>query len=316
MTGSKLSFAAALTLAVTFAMPVHAQAPAAPAAPKPAKQATYATPDEAAAALAAAVRAADLKALLEVVGPSASSWLSSGDKISDRDDWQQFLKLYDAKHAIEPNGTGKATLIVGNDAWPFPAPVVKKGERWRFDANAGREEVLNRRVGRNELDTIQTMLAIVDAQREYATANYDANGYHDYAKRFFSSPGSKDGLYWETKAGERASPLGRLVAEAGSHGYAAAGSTQTPYHGYLFRLLTSQGPDAPGGAYDYLVKDKLIGGFAVLAWPAKYANSGIMTFLVNHDGVVYEKDLGDATATEAAKIKRFNPDKTWKKSKY
>jgi hypothetical protein len=171
--------------------------------------------------------------------------------------------------------------------------------------------VLKRRIGRNELDTIQTLLAIVDAQREYATGDADRNGFHEYAKSFFSSAGKKDGLYWVAHEGEPQSPLGPLIAEATAKGYPTTGEGPRPYHGYLFRILTAQGPDAHGGAYDYLVRGKLIGGFAVVAWPAKYANSGIMTFIVNHDGVVYQKDLGDSTALRAGEIKRFNPDKTW-----
>ena len=199
--------------------------------------------------------------------------------------------------------------------WPFPAPIVKKGDKWSFDADAGREEVINRRVGRNELDTIQTMLAIVDAQREYAAGDADGNGYADYATRFMSKPGKKDGLYWETKAGEPQSPLGPVVAQAVREGYIAIGKARkpAPYNGYYYRILTKQGKDAPGGAYDYMVKGKLFGGFAVVAYPSSYGNSGVKSFLVNHDGVVWEKDLGPSSAVEAGKMKAYNPDKTWSK---
>lgn len=314
MTSTNSHFTAALTVVLTLAMPAYAEQPAAPvpqAATKATKQTTYPTAAEAAAALANAVRAQDPKAVLTVVGPRSESWIFSGDPVSDRADWKRFLELYDAKHAFVMDGDAKATLTVGDDQWPFPAPLVKNGDRWQFDSEAGRDEVLNRRIGHNELDTIQTLLAIVDAQREYAASDSDHDGLHDYAQRFRSSPGRKDGLYWATQEGEPQSPLGPLVAAAAAKGYAVSGKGPNPYHGYLFRIITAQGPAAPGGAYDYLVRGKLIGGFAVIAWPAKYDNSGIMTFIVNHDGVVYQKDLGDATAARAAKITRFDPDKTW-----
>jgi hypothetical protein len=312
---SRNSFSTAVLAAVlALAVPAYAEQPAAaaqPTAAKAAPQLTYASAEDAMTAFADAIRAQDRKAVLAVAGPASEQWISSGDPVADRADWKHFLELYDAKHAIVRDGDAKATLMVGDDPWPFPAPLVKKGEKWHFDAEAGREEVLKRRIGRNELDTIQTLLAIVDAQREYATGEGDHNGLHDYAKHFMSSPGKKDGLYWAVREGEPRSPLGLLVAAAEAKGYVASGDRPTPYQGYLFRMLTTQGPDARVGAYDYMVRGNLIGGFAVIAWPAKYANSGIMTFIVNHDGVVYQKDLGDGTSDLAAKIKSFNPDKTW-----
>jgi hypothetical protein len=314
-----LAAAFALTLPIAaFAQGAGEAKPAAKpaaAAPKAPAQRTYATPEEAAKALAEAVKAADAKALVEIVGPQSKSWLFTGDKVSDAEDWKRFAAAYDEKNTFVKQGD-KATLVVGKDDFPFPAPLVKRGDKWAFDAEAGREEVTNRRVGRNELDTIQTLLAISDAQRDYASADADGNGLHDYAARFISSPGKKDGLYWPTKAGEPQSPLGPLVVRAVSEGYGKdlkAGKPQ-PYNGYFFRMLTKQGKDAPGGAYDYVVNGKLFGGFAAMAYPAKYGISGVMTFIVNHDGVVYEKDLGPGTAAEAAKLKAFNPDKTWKKA--
>ncbi len=320
MTLRKSSFAAALGVALALAVPVLAQTPAAPAQPAaPAKPSpathaaptVFATPEEGAAALAAAVRAGDPQMLLAVVGPDAKSWLFSGDKVADRADWKNFLELYDAKHAIERTADGKAIVDVGADAWPFPAPLVKTPAGWHFDSEAGRMEVLKRRVGRNELDTIQTLLAIVDAQREYVRTDYDRDGYSTYAMRFRSSPGKKDGLYWPTPEGAPQSPLGPLVAEATKEGYKASGAGPEPYHGYLFRMLTAQGPAARGGAVDYMAHGRLFGGFAVIAWPAKYGNSGIMTFIVNHQGVVYQRDLGDGTAAAEPKITAFNPDKSW-----
>ncbi len=244
-----------------------------------------------------------------------SSWIFSGDKVADRADWQKFLELYDAKHVIERSADGSANVTVGADAWPFPAPLVKTPAGWHFDSEAGRDEVLKRRVGRNELDTIQTLLAIVDAEREYVRADYDRDGFSTYAKRFRSSPGKKDGLYWPTGAGrapESAGPAGRR----GHQGRLFHDAPPTPqaYHGYLFQMLTAQGPAARGGAIDYMVRGRLFGGYAVIAWPAKYANSGIMTFIVNHEGVVYQRDLGDSTAERVAKITAYNPDHSWRRA--
>jgi hypothetical protein len=311
-------------LAAALAMDVPAQAPsaapaakaAAPAAKPAAAQRTFATPEEAGKALADAVRAADVNALLAVVGPSSKSWLFTGDKVSDANDWKQFLAAYDEKNAFERKGDANAVLTVGKDDWPFPAPLVKRGAKWSFDTNAGREEIMNRRVGRNELDAIETVRAIVDAQREYAANDPDANGYADYARRFRSTPGKKDGLYWPDEVGGKLSPLGPLVATAALEGYKAAksGEKQQPFHGYFYRFLTSQGKDAPGGAYDYLVGDKLLGGFGIVAYPSNYGVSGVMTFVVNHEGVVYEKDLGAQSVAMGAAMTRFNPDATWRKS--
>jgi len=321
MTLRKISYTAALSVALALPMAVLAPAATAPAPPdasaKPGTTAhaapdVFATPEEGAAALADAVRAGDPQKLLTVVGPSAKSWIFSGDNVADRADWKQFLELYDTKHSIEKSADGNAIVTVGKDAWPFPAPLVKVPTGWHFDSEAGREEVLKRRVGRNELDTIQTLLAIVDAQREYARFDNDKDGFTTYAKHFRSSPGKKDGLYWPAAAGERQSPLGPLLAQATKEGYSA--DAVSPYHGYLFRILTAQGPAAHGGAFDYMVRGKLFGGFAVIAWPSKYANTGIMTFIVNHEGIVFQRDLGEDTAARVAKITRFDPDKSWKRA--
>jgi len=292
-----------------------AQDKKAPAPAKAAAQRTFATPDDAARALVDAVRANDRKAVLDVVGAKARHWLMTADEIADREESRLFIVAYDRKNAVVKSGNDRAMLTVGDESWEFPAPIVRKAGKWSFDADAGREEILNRRVGRNELDTIQTLLAIVDAQREYAAADADGNGLRDYAARFASSAGKKDGLYWQTGAGEPPSPLGPLVAQAVREGYGEkvkAGRIE-PYQGYLYQMLTSQGSNATGGAYDYMLDGKLFGGFAVLAYPAAYGNTGVKTFVVNHEGVVYEKDLGRATSEQAAKIKRFDPDKTWTK---
>jgi len=192
---------------------------------------------------------------------------------------------------------------------------VKKGDTWLFDAKKGKDEILNRRIGQNELSTIQTMLAIVDAQREYAMKDLDGDGILEYAEKFRSDANKKNGLYWETKEGEEPSPLGELVASARAEGYTKAGAKDnpSPFHGYYFRMLKKQGKHAAGGAFDYVVKGQQIGGFAVVAYPATYGNSGVMTFIVNHEGVVYQKDLGKNTAKTAKDMKTFDPDKTWKK---
>lgn len=296
------------------ALAQEAKAPAKPSAARAAAQKSFATPEEAVKTLVDAVRAGNVAAMLEVIGPKSKSWIFTGDKVSDAAEWKSFLEIYDKKNELKKEGEAKAVLVIGDD-WPFPAPLVKKGDKWSFDAEAGREETINRRVGRNELDTIQTMLAIVDAQREYAAKDADGNGFADYAIRFRSSPGKKDGLYWPVKEGEPRSPLGPLAAQAVREGYGKVANTgkPEPYNGYHYRMLTAQGKDAPGGAYDYLVKGKLFGGFAIVAWPASYGNSGVKTFIVNHDGVVHEKDLGPGTAEQAGKMKSYNPDKTWSK---
>ena len=298
-----------LGLAALALPPAHAQAPAAKAAPAAAPQRTFSSAEAASKALADAVRAGDAAALLAIVGPSSKGWLFSGDTVSDREDWKRFLAAYDVKHGLSRNGDKTAVIVVGDDDWPFPAPIVNKDGKWSFDAAAGREEVLNRRIGRNELDTIQTLLAIVDAQRTYAASDPDGSGFTNYASYFISSPGKKDGLYWEAKPGEPQSPLGELVAKAQPGDGPGQG-----YFGYHFRLLYGQGPAAPGGAYSYLVNGRMIGGFGVIAWPVTYGETGVMTFIVSQSGDVYEKDLGPETPSKAAAVTLFDPDKGWEKA--
>lgn len=286
--------------------------------PAKAAQLGFASPEAAAAELIAAIRAGDRKKLLAVVGSGAANWLFSGDTVADRADMQAFLQAYDAGHRISQAGDGRAFLLVGGNDWPFPAPILRSDAGWHFDAKAGGEEIINRRIGKNELNTLQTLRAIVDAQREYAMDDLDGNGFNDYARRIMSTPGRKDGLYWPVAGNEAASPLGPLIAVASQQGYgrkqARAAQRPAAYHGYHFRLLTRQGPAAPGGAYSYLVGDRMIGGFAVVAYPAKYGASGVMTFIVSHDGTVYEKNLGPATARRAMNMSAFDPDDGWTKS--
>ena len=285
-----------------------------PAALAAEKQKTFGSPEEAAKALAAASRAGDVKALESILGPGSASLIRSGDAVADRRGRERFAQAYEDASKVERQGDAKAILMIGKDEWPMPIPIVKGKDGWRFDARQGREEVLNRRVGRNELSTVQVMLAYVDAQREYYLRNPRNDKLLHYAQKFGSVPGKRDGLYFPTKAGEAPSPLGPLFTKAKAAGYGKdEDGLPDPYYGYRYRILTRQGPDAPGGAYDYVVQGRMIGGFALIAWPASYGNSGVMTFIVNHEGVVYEKDLGLGTAAAVGKITRFNPDKSWKR---
>jgi hypothetical protein len=218
--------------------------------------------------------------------------------------------MYDTKHSVKTEGNKKATLMLGPDDFPFPIPLVNTRTGWEFDTDEGRIEVLYRRIGRNELDAIQTALAFVDAEHEYADKDR-GEGVGVYAQRIVSTPGKKDGLFWRDDSDP--SPLGALAAEASAEGYKAGAAGPTPYHGYYFRILKGQGSDAPGGALNYVVKGKMIGGFGLIAWPAEYGNSGVMTFLVNHGGTVYQKDLGTRTEFIAQRTTLFDPDQTWKK---
>jgi hypothetical protein len=278
-------------------------------------QSSFGSPEDAVSALIYAVRNNDTRDLELIFGSEAKALLESGDEIDDAQARAHFLKSYEDKHYLEKDGNERAMLVVGEHGWSFPIPMVREGDRWRFDAAQGREEIFNRRIGQNELFAIKTCLAYVDAQLEYASEDRTGDGVLQYAQKFASTPGRKDGLYWETAPGEEPSPLGPLAAAARSEGYTRARekSSPTPYHGYYYRILNAQGPKAPGGAYNYVTRGKMIGGFALAAHPAKYGVSGIMTFLVNHEGIVYEKDLGKSTAKIVADMKIFNPDKTWRK---
>jgi hypothetical protein len=269
----------------------------------------YRAPEDAAAALAAAVKSGPSD-ILKVLGRAADDIVSSGDEVADAASRQRFTSMYDARHSIKAEGNKKATLILGADDFPFPIPLVNTKAGWEFDTDEGRIEVLYRRIGRNELDAIQTALGYVDAQNEYADKDR-GEGAGVYAQRIVSTPGKKDGLFWRDDADP--SPLGALAAQASAEGYKTDEGGPTPYHGYYFRILKAQGSDAPGGALNYVVKGKMIGGFALIAWPAEYGNSGVMTFLVNHTGTVYQKDLGTRTDFVAKRVALFDLDQTWKK---
>jgi len=302
-----------LLLALVFAVASALSPPDSPAATV--KQKTFGSPEEAAKALVDAMKTGDKAQLSAIFGPGSESVISSGDDVMDKAQRERFLKNYEEKNSLEKKGDNEAILQVGKDDWPLPIPIVRKGSAWSFDTKAGKEEILNRRIGRNELDVIALLEAYVDAQREYAVKDWDGDGVYPYAQKFRSTPGKKDGLYWEIKEGEEASPFGPLAAQAAREGYAktAKSGEKSPLHGYYFKILKAQGKHAPGGAYDYVVKGNMILGFGLVAYPAKYGSSGIMTFIVNQEGVVYQKDLGKGTAKAAEAIKRYNPDPTWRK---
>jgi hypothetical protein len=276
-----------------------------------AAQQTFKTADEAAEALVAAARTGDRKAVTDVLGPGSAEIVSSGDPVQDENMRKLFIAAYEAKHSVKTDGDKPATLLIGNDDFPFAIPLVQKGGSWSFDTEAGREEVLARRIGRNELAAIQVCLAFFDAQNDYADMMPKIDGMAVYAQKVVSSPGKKDGLYWPSAAGETPSPIGEVVAEAAKRGY-RAGSGE-PFHGYFYKILKRQGPKAPGGELEYVVDGKMIGGFALVAWPAEYGNSGLTTFLVSHDGIVYQKDLGEGTQRIASRMTTFNPDHTWRR---
>jgi hypothetical protein len=278
-----------------------------------ARQQSFPSPEAGVQALIEAAKHNNTKSLLQVLGSEAQSFINTGDPVSDQASRARFVQAYEEAHTLVQSGDRRVILQIGKDAWPFPIPLVKNSTSWRFDSKEGKEEILNRRIGRNELDVIQVCLAYVDAQREYYMRNPQRLALLQYASKFISTQGKRDGLYWETTTEEPPSPLGPLVAQARREGYKRTAGKPTPYHGYYYKILTGQGPNAPGGAYNYIVRGQMIGGFAMVAYPAQYGSSGIMTFIVNHDGVVYEKDLGPSTAALAQSMTRFNPDETWKK---
>jgi len=273
-------------------------------------QQLYKSPEDAATALANAVKSGATRDVFKVLGRDGDAIMVSGDEVADREARARFVGAYDSKHNVVLEGE-KASLVIGADDFPFPIPLTRQKAGWRFDTTAGKLEILYRRIGRNELDAIQTCLAYVDAQNEYAEKDRTGAGPGVYAQRIVGSSGKKDGLYWHASDGD-ASPLGEFVAQASAEGY-KAGAVRRPYHGYYYRILTQQGPNAPGGTLSYVVKGKMIGGYALLAYPAEYGNSGVMTFLVNHSGTVYQKDLGDYTIRLVSRMLWFDPDQTWKK---
>jgi hypothetical protein len=270
-----------------------------------AQQKTFPTAEAAMNAFGDAVATSDEDALKSILGADFRTLIPPvGADIRYR-----FLAAWAKSHAIKADGDAKAYIAVGTDGWTLPIPIVKSGQVWRFDMRAAVDEMRIRRIGRNERAVMQVMLAIYDAQRDYARMDPNRDGVMEYAGRFESSPGKRDGLFWPASAGEAPSPLGPAVAAA-----RAAGRDPSGFYGYRYKLLGGQGPNAPGGAYDYAVRGRQIGGFAAIAWPAKYGETGVMTFMVSHDGVVYEQDLGPSTSARAAAVSRFDPGPGWRRA--
>ena len=273
---------------------------------------TFANPGQAVAALYSTVKAGDKASLSSIFGRASGDLLQSGDEVADSNAVQSFLRRYDQMHriVIEPDGT--ATLYIGAENWPFPVSIAKNPSgAWYFDAESGKQEILYRRVGRNENDAIEICYVLVRAEREYASVPRGGASSKHYALKFLSDEGEQNGLFWKTSEGDPPSPIGPLVAQAASEGYSAQKGQPTPFHGYYYRILTKQGPAAKGGPKNYLVAGQLVRGFAFLAYPAQYRNSGVMTFLVNQDGLVFQKDLGPDTRSAAESITEYNPDHSW-----
>lgn len=273
---------------------------------------TFSFPGDAVLALYNAVKSNDSQALSAILGSNSGPILHTGDDVADKKMFADFVARYDQMHrlVIEPDQT--VTLYVGADNWPMPIPIIKNNNgAWYFDTESGKQEILYRRVGRNENDAIDVLHTLVDAQRDYASETHDGDKTKHYATKFLSSEGKQDGLYWKANDNETPSPIGPLLVSAAGEGYAMKQGQQAPFHGYFYRILTKQGPAAKGGARDYMVNGQLTRGFAFVAYPAEYRNSGVMTFIVNQDGMVYEKDLGQDTGKLAAEMSAFDPDKTW-----
>jgi hypothetical protein len=274
---------------------------------------TFATPEDAVKALAEAAKTGKLEDIVAIFGPDGQALVDSSDPITARRNRQIFTVAVKEKWRLEDQGPSTKTLVIGNEEWPFPIPLVKDGNVWRFDTAAGKEEVLARRIGRNELAAIRICRTYVAAQRVYAVRGHDGQPAGVYATTFRSDPGRQNGLYWPTARGQKRSPLGDLVAHAAQEGRPPAqdGAQPSPFHGYYFRILTGQGDTAPGGAKDYIVKGLMTGGFALVAWPAHYDATGVMTFIVNQEGIVREKDLGPDTDAGARRMTRYDPDGSW-----
>jgi hypothetical protein len=290
---------AALLLSLTGISPAYSQV----------GQKTFASPDEAAKAFVEACGANDEKALIEILGPQGKSIIITSDRAGDADARKKFFSASREKLNIEKTGVKKMTIVIGKNSWPFPIPIVKDGEGWRFDTAAGREEIFNRRIGRNELNAIAVCRAYVDAQRQYAAKDRSGAGILEYARKFGSSPGKKDGLYWPADNSQEMSPFGPLIVP--SSDYQAARKQGEPYHGYYFRILDRQGSSVPGGAFNYVINGHMLAGFALVAFPADYGTSGVVTFVINQWGFLYQKDLGDDTAKLAGAMNTYNPDSSW-----
>lgn len=275
---------------------------------------TFATPEEAVAALVAAARAEDTNAFRVIFGPVGVE-IENPDRVQAANELSAFNAAVNQHQRIVHESDAKCVLEIGDNAWPFPVPIVKRDGRWFFDTEAGKDEILNRHIGKNELSTLQSVRAYVEAQREYASKDRDGDDVLEYAQHLSSTPGTKDGLYWPPDLDGEISPLGPFVAQAQNQGYFVGskvqGASSEPFHGYFFNILTRQGKHAPGGKYNYIINGNMIGGFALVAWPVEYGETGIMTFIVNQQGRVYQKDLGPKTVKIAGAMKEYDPDKTW-----
>ncbi len=272
----------------------------------------FVSPEDAGNALQAAAKAGDQNALIAIFGPDSKEIIFSGDPVQDKKVMEAFASGYGEMHRWRKMADGAQILIVGADNFPFPIPLKKNnGGQWSFDTAAGKDEILARRVGRNELDTIEVCRAVTDAQAEYFSQPHDGQNTKQYAMKFISDPGKQNGLYWQSPDGQPASPLGPLAAYATSEGYNIKPAAHTPFHGYYFRLLKGQSQNAPGGARDYIVNGNMTGGFALVAYPAEYGNSGVMTFIINQDGALFQKDLGKTTKETATAMSQFDPDASW-----
>jgi hypothetical protein len=309
--GAGVRFAARCTVLLGLFGMAGAALPAAAAEQAPE---SFASPEQAVAAMIAASRAEQPDALVRILGSAGEELVNSGDAVADREARERFVASYDKANKLLREGDHKAIIEIGPEEWPLPIPLVEQGGAWHFDTAAGAQEILDRRVGRNELNAIAVCRAYVSAQRDYAAERAGGHGLLEYAQKFKSSPGQRDGLYWPVRPGETDSPLGPLIASARAEGYAGERRGEhNPYHGYYYKILTRQGGSTPGGAYDYVVDGHMIGGFGLVAFPARYGDSGIMTFIVNQDGIVYEKDLGPETGSIARSMAEFDPDPSWKK---
>lgn len=278
-------------------------------------QQTFATARQAVDALVASASSYDMPTLLRIFGPDGKDLISSSDPVRDK----QYIEAFVAKARekvdlrVDPQNPSLATLIVGDDNWPMPVPLVRTDGKWHFDAKEGHDEVLYRRIGANELDAIQICRGFVEAQREYSLEIHDNSGVHQYAQKIISTPGKHDGLFWQNSDGSAGGPVGEAVARAIDEGYSA--NQKTGYHGYYFKVLKGQGPAAPLGELDYVINGAMIGGFALVAVPVEYRVTGVKTFMVSYDGMVYEKDLGPGSLEAVSRMDRYNPDKTWKLTK-
>ena len=277
-----------------------------------ARPAAFVSPEEAVAALIEAARAGSAASMLKILGADGKALVLSGDPVADDGGRKRFVAAYDKEHSIDRESPVKAVLIFGEGHVPFAIPLLRQGTLWHFDTKTGAREILARRIGRNELSAIEVCRAYVDAQRDYASKDRQGDGLLEYAQHLVSGPGKHDGLYWPAQPGEEESPFGPLAARARAEGYGGKGKG-TPYQGYYYKILTRQGAAAPGGAHDYVARGRMIGGFALVAFAARYRASGVMTFVVNQDGVVYEKNLGPDSAQRARAMTSFNPDSSWKK---